>query len=92
MLEQGLCQQIFALAHQSQQKNDKDSNYLLIDSIFLLSNIVADKNPLVLKNLLDSQIYPQVIVPLFKWSHCSDRLRIELAYCIGNVVLHAKFT
>ena len=68
-----------------------DLTNLLKQSIFLLSNIVADKCPLVLKFLIASEIYPQVLLPMFKWPDCPLEILLELAYCIGNVFISADF-
>jgi hypothetical protein len=32
-----------------------------------------------------------VLIPLFKWQQCPIDLKIEIAYCIGNVFIVADF-
>jgi len=65
---------------------------LLKQSIFLLSNIVADRCPHVLKFLTVSQVYPQVLIPMFKWPQCPLEIKYDLAFCIGNVFIAADFS
>lgn len=91
VLEQGLCGEISKLAQQGQSMLIPELTSLFKQSIFLLSNIVADQNPHVLRFLTASQVYPLVLIPMFKWPQCPIEIQLELAFCIGNVFIAADF-
>ena len=60
-------------------------------SIFCLSNIVADKNPDVLKTLIESNIYPNFLIPKLTQVFSAGVIDVDLAFCIGNSFLKADF-
>jgi hypothetical protein len=65
---------------------------LVRHSIFCLSNIVADKNPDVLRMVIDSNIYPNVLIPkLAQELSAGNPIDVDLAFCIGNAFLKADF-
>ena len=66
--------------------------FLVRQSIFCLSNIVADKNPDVLRMVIDSKIYPNVLIPkLLQELSSGGPVDVDLAFCIGNAFLKADF-
>jgi len=59
--------------------------------IFCLSNIVADKNPEVLKIVIESNIYPNFLMPKLAQELSTGFVDVDLAFCIGNAFLKADF-
>ena len=90
MLEAGLDSEISHLA--SLCPTNEEHKELLCKSVFLLSNIVAERSPQVLQHLVDSQIYQKTLLPLFQLPECPPQLQLELAFCIGNILINTDFS
>lgn len=64
---------------------------LLKSTLFVLANIVADKCPKILEFLINESIFENKIIPLYLSNPSAD-IKVELAYCIGNLFIRANFT
>ena len=69
----------------------KELTSLLKSAVFVLSNVVADSQSSILEYLTKSGIYESVILPLYRNPSCAEDLKVELAYCIGNIFIFADF-
>ena len=53
---------------------------------------MADKYPDVLRMVIDSKIYPNVLIPkLLQELSSGGPVDVDLAFCIGNAFLKADF-
>ena len=80
-----------AIEHNLNQENHKELTNLLKSAVFVLSNVVADSQSSILEYLMKSGIYENVVLPLYRNPSCVEDLKVELAYCIGNVFIFADF-
>lgn len=78
----------------SSSLTDKDNKWIEqihTEACIALSNIACDKTPGITNLLIESNIYPEAVFPLYFSDSTSFMMKHELAFCVCNSLLHCTF-